>query len=253
MPLNPGRSTWYTKYYLGDDAITLLNTNWGQGVDPTNYAYAQLWQGSVAARVGTIVATELVDANGSPLVGATVQISTDQGDVYNLTTNTLGDLGLPVIQFGIDKAEPLGAPMTLDNRTTTTITVTGYAPITLSNTMLLAQPTGTVLKLNLGGLSVINHAPSGTNKSISMTAGGTYTFATADFGFSDPQDSPPNALLAVKITTLSTAGSLTDSGSAVAAGQFVTAADIAAGLLKFTPSAGGLWVPLCHVHLPGRR
>ena len=29
-----------------------------------------------------------------------------------------------------------------------------------------------------------------------------YTFAAVDFGFSDPNDSPANALAAVKITTL---------------------------------------------------
>src|SRR5205814_836416 len=33
------------------------------------------------------------------------------------------------------------------------------------------------------------------------------------------------------------AGSLTDNGSAVTAGQFVSVADITAGLLKFTPAA----------------
>ena len=46
-----------------------------------------------------------------------------------------------------------------------------------------------------------------------------------------------NALAAVKITTLPGAGSLTDNGVAVTAGQFVTVADINAGKLVFTPAA----------------
>ena len=59
----------------------------------------------------------------------------------------------------------------------------------------------------------------------------------ADFGFSDPNDTPANNLLAVKITTLPAAGTLTDNGVAVTAGQFIPVADITGGLLKFTPAA----------------
>ena len=47
---------------------------------------------------------------------------------------------------------------------------------------------------------------------------------------------PANALQAVKITTLPGAGSLTDNGVAVTAGQSVSVADITGGLLKFAPA-----------------
>src|SRR5262249_50524452 len=50
-----------------------------------------------------------------------------------------------------------------------------------------------------------------------------------------PNDAPANALLAVEITSLPTAGTLTNNGVAVTAGQFISAADIAGGRLKFTP------------------
>ena len=64
-------------------------------------------------------------------------------------------------------------------------------------------------------------------------------FATADFGFTDPSDTPANALAAVKVTTLPAVGSLKLDGVAVAANDFVAAADIAAGKLKFFPAANG--------------
>ena len=64
-----------------------------------------------------------------------------------------------------------------------------------------------------------------------------YTFAASDFGFSDPNNSPPNNFLAVKITTLPAAGTLTDNGVAVTAGQFIAVTDISGGKLKFTPAA----------------
>src|SRR5439155_1699304 len=66
-----------------------------------------------------------------------------------------------------------------------------------------------------------------------------YTFAVVDFGFSDPNDSPGNALQAVEITTLPLAGTLKNNGVAVTAGQFIAVADITGGKLKFCPAANG--------------
>ena len=53
----------------------------------------------------------------------------------------------------------------------------------------------------------VNDAPSGADKTVITNEDTAYTFTVADFGFSDPNDSPANALLAVKITTLPGAGS----------------------------------------------
>ena len=52
----------------------------------------------------------------------------------------------------------------------------------------------------------VNDAPAGTDNTVTTNEDTAYTFAAADFGFSDPNDSPANALAAVKITTLPTAG-----------------------------------------------
>ncbi len=83
----------------------------------------------------------------------------------------------------------------------------------------------------------VNEAPDGTDKTVATNEDTTYTFTTADFGFTDPNDSPANNLLAVTITTLPGAGSLTLSGVAVTAGQSISAANITAGNLRFTPAA----------------
>ncbi len=83
----------------------------------------------------------------------------------------------------------------------------------------------------------VNDAPSGADKLITTLEDTSYTFTASDFGFTDPNDSPANALLAVKITTLPAAGTLLDNGVAVTPGQSVSAADIAGGLLTFAPAA----------------
>ncbi|MEZ0260537.1 MAG: cadherin-like domain-containing protein, partial [Alphaproteobacteria bacterium] len=86
-------------------------------------------------------------------------------------------------------------------------------------------------------VSSINDAPQGTDATVTVLEDAVYTFAAANFGFSDPLDSPANTLLAVRITTLPAAGSLLLNGAAVTAGQFVSVANINSGLLTFTPVA----------------
>lgn len=81
-------------------------------------------------------------------------------------------------------------------------------------------------------------APSGTDKSITIHQINTnYIFTAADFGFTDVKDPTPDQFLAVKISALPSTGSLELNGSAVTAGQFVQASDLAAGLLVFIPPA----------------
>src|SRR6266568_459148 len=82
----------------------------------------------------------------------------------------------------------------------------------------------------------VNDAPRGTNKTVTTAEDTPYVFTLADFGFSDPSDTPANNFTAVTVSTLPLAGSLLRNGVAVTAGQSVTAADIAAGLLRFAPA-----------------
>src|SRR6185295_14740257 len=86
-------------------------------------------------------------------------------------------------------------------------------------------------------VTAANHAPAGTNNTVTTTEDVAHTFTTAQFGFTDTSDTPPNALLAVKITTLPSDGKLKLAGVDVTAGQFISAADITAGKLKFLPDA----------------
>jgi hypothetical protein len=80
----------------------------------------------------------------------------------------------------------------------------------------------------------VNDAPSGTDTTVTALEDSAYAFGTGEFNFTDAVDA--NSLLAVKITTLPGAGSLTNNGTAITAGQFVSAADLAAGKLRFTPA-----------------
>jgi hypothetical protein len=102
------------------------------------------------------------------------------------------------------------------------------------------DPTARTMTVNV---TSVNDAPLGTSNTVTTVQNTAYVFKVADFGFSDPNDNPPNNLLAVKVTTLPSAGTLTDNGIAVSAGQHVSAADIAAGKLVLTPAANGSGSP----------
>ena len=84
----------------------------------------------------------------------------------------------------------------------------------------------------------VNDAPSGANKVVTALEDTSYTFTSGDFGFSDPNDAPPNKLFAVTIATLPVTGTLADNGVAVASGQVISVTDITGGKLTFTPLAG---------------
>ncbi len=101
----------------------------------------------------------------------------------------------------------------------------------IANGGLDTDPTPKTITVNV---TAVNDAPTGANKTVTTLEDTAYTFGVADFGFSDPNDNPANTLLAVKITTLPTAGTLTDNGVAVTLNQAIAAADITGGKLKFT-------------------
>jgi len=83
-------------------------------------------------------------------------------------------------------------------------------------------------------LTAANDAPNGTDTTVTFYEDSTRTLSAADFGLTDVEG---NALLSVTITTLPGAGTLRLSGTAVTVGQSVTAANLAAGNLVFTPVA----------------
>ncbi len=80
-----------------------------------------------------------------------------------------------------------------------------------------------------------NTPPSGTDATLTLAEDSSLTVQTANFGFTDADSGQTFAN--ARIDTLPAAGSLRLDGVAVVAGQVISAADIAAGRLVFTPAA----------------
>ena len=72
------------------------------------------------------------------------------------------------------------------------------------------DPSPNTLTINV---TPVNDAPFGADGTVTMAEDTIYTLTVADFGFSDPIDAPPNSFLAVQITTLPAAGTLTVDGA----------------------------------------
>jgi uncharacterized protein YjlB len=100
------------------------------------------------------------------------------------------------------------------------------------------DPTPNTLSLDV---KPVNDAPSGSDGTITMSQGTSYSFSAADFGFSDPIDG--HALQAVVISTAPVSGTLTLGASVLSGGETVTAAELAAGDLVFTPAPGASGSP----------
>ena len=83
----------------------------------------------------------------------------------------------------------------------------------------------------------VNDAPVAANTALTTLEDTPVTITTASLGFADPNDQPANALKDVIIGTVPATGTLALNGVAVKAGDVITAAGIANGLLVYTPAA----------------
>src|SRR5439155_25782803 len=95
------------------------------------------------------------------------------------------------------------------------------------------DPTPNTMTFNV---TPVNDPPHGTSGSVTTYVSTDYTFRVGDFGFADPNDSPPNALKNVIITSTNVfAGRLTLYGSTLGSGPVVVAAIlISSGGLVYT-------------------
>lgn len=72
----------------------------------------------------------------------------------------------------------------------------------------------------------VNDPPAGADKTIATLEDTSYTLTAADFGFTDPNDSPANAFASVTVFPLTGGGTLTYNGAPVTAATIVPVVNI---------------------------
>ncbi len=172
-----------------------------------------------------------------PRVGALAPAAGATGGGYAVNITGDGFTDATAVSFGGQPA----TSFTVNSDTSITAYVPGQA-IGMTD-VVVTGPGGDSEVSPEDQFAYVNGAPVGTSNTVIAPENGSYTFAAADFGFSDPNDSPANNFQAVEITTLPSAGTLTDNGAAVSAGQYVSVSDISAGYLVFTPAANAYGTP----------
>ncbi|MBK8064367.1 MAG: DUF4347 domain-containing protein [Betaproteobacteria bacterium] len=119
---------------------------------------------------------------------------------------------------------------TLNNSSSAVQSLSGFSGG--NDTLTVVSSDGVTRNITVS-VTGVNDAPSGTDSTITTVKNATYTLSAADFGFTDAIDAG-DSLLAVKITSLPSGGTLANNGVTVTTGQFVSASDIALGRLKYT-------------------
>ena len=193
-------------------------TNGGVDVDPTPKA----------------ITFNVTPVNDAPTGSVSISGSAIQGQILT-ASNSLADVeGLGTITYyWIDDLSTIlgsGSSFTLGQaQVGKTIRVNAsYNDGNGAATSVVSAATGIIAN--------VNDAPTGTNKTIALLEDGSYTFNSADFGFTD-SDSPANTFLSVIISSLPSAGTLKFSGTAVTLNQEITVANIPN--LVFAPVANG--------------
>jgi len=175
---------------LVDQALVFTTAN-GNLISVNDAATATLAV-TLSVSNGTLTVSEVAGLRS--LAGNGTGIVSFGGTVTDLNAALTGLSYLPALQFfGSD---------------TLTLTTTGGVGAPVSSTVAIV-------------VARVNHAPAGTDKTITINEDTPYTLTAADFGFSDPNDTPANILKAVTITTLPNAGTLTLNGTPVNAGDSI--------------------------------
>ncbi|WP_282705519.1 tandem-95 repeat protein [Legionella moravica] len=208
--------------YNGADSLTIV-TNDGTLSDTDSIA---------------ITVTPVVDiANDSVTTNedTVVTINVNANDTFENPGHTITAINGTAIAVGGSVAVANGTVLLNANGT---LSFTPAANYNGTTSFTYTVTSGGVTETATANVTVnpVNDAPSGTNTTVTTLEDTAKVFTTDNFGFSDLNDSPANTLQAVRITTLPSTGSLTLNGIAVTTGQLISATDIAAGLLVFTPA-----------------
>ncbi|MES3003128.1 MAG: VCBS domain-containing protein, partial [Pseudomonadota bacterium] len=205
-------------------------------ITPTTYAATE--QVAMTLKNTGLSISDVDAASGS----MTVTLSVTEGKL----TVTTGGSGAAVSNSGTSSVTISGTITQINNLlntdATSTVSYTDDAATPSASATLVLQvndngntggPSLTASDTATINITTVNHAPSGTNKTISVTEDVTYTLA--DFGFTDV-DGNNFAGVVINTLPLATAGVLRLGNTALVAGTFVTAAQISDGMLIYSPA-----------------
>ncbi|OED39544.1 hypothetical protein AB833_15070, partial [Chromatiales bacterium (ex Bugula neritina AB1)] len=200
-------------YRENDGAVSITSTVTFDDLDNTTLASLRVsisGQYSPAEDRLAFVGTTTIAAAWDPLHGELVLTGVDSLSAYQDAVRA--------ISYENISDEP--------NTATRTISITANDGLLDSNTLTREI-----------SLIDVNDAPTASDNIIAINEDEPYTLAAADFGFNDTVDN--SQLHSVRIASLPLAGQLTVDGVAVSVGSNLSAAQLDAGALVYTPVPNG--------------
>jgi hypothetical protein len=201
--------------------------------------------------VSSIVADTIADVDPGALQGIALQALTSGRGKWQYSTNAganwtdVGQVSLfeALLLRGNDKLRFVPDTLNADSATITYCAwdqTSGYVGMRVDSSAG-GETRAFSTDSDTAGITILaaDDPPVGSDAARTIAEDGTYRFALADFSLTDPIDLPPNVLSRVHITTTPAAGSLRLDGTALAAGQSVSVAQIDAGRFTFVPAANG--------------
>ncbi|CAB3728417.1 hypothetical protein LMG1873_04580 [Achromobacter piechaudii] len=232
-------------YSLNNTSANVQGLKEGQQVTDTITVTVNDGHGGTAQLPVTVTIT---GTNDAPVI--TGQKSGTVTEDYTLSTSGK----LTVVDADVGQSGVLAQTNVVGKYGTFSIDANGNWTYTLNNSLAVVQnlPAGATLSESFNvvtgdgttvqpiSVSIVgtNDAPVAADNSANVEIGSSHVFTIAEFNFSDGAEG--NSLQSVIISRLPTDGTLTLNGNPVTVNTAVSAADIAAGKLVFTPSANGL-------------
>jgi len=235
-----------------------------------NLFTVKAFDGTAYSATAVQVSATVAPVNDTPVLTAgTLTAVSALEDSHNTTATSLGlsaltygpgggsDEGIQILTYAIATIPSFMSLWLLDGVTQVTSATTGLSQADLQGLQFktLADAVGTgnltwtvtdsanpqeTLTQSLSvTVTAVNDAPTAQDVTLTMNEDDSKVLAVTDFGFADALDNPPNALSAVILLGLPALGMLKLGTALVTQGQSITAADIAAGLLTYTPAANG--------------
>ncbi|WP_304505157.1 VCBS domain-containing protein [Achromobacter sp. ES-001] len=232
-------------YTLNNTSANVQGLKEGQQVTDTITVTVNDGHGGTAQLPVTVTIT---GTNDAPVI--TGQTSGTVTEDYSLSTTGK----LTVVDADVGQSGVMAQTNVVGKYGTFSIDANGNWTYTLNNSLAVVQnlPAGALLSETFNvttgdgttvqpiSVSIVgtNDAPVAADNSANVEIGDSHVFTLSEFNFSDGAEG--NALQSVIISRLPTDGTLTLNGNPVGLNTAVSAADIAAGKLIFTPSANGL-------------
>ncbi|WP_255611930.1 DUF4214 domain-containing protein [Marinobacterium arenosum] len=225
----------------GADAAVAVADTTGNDVNVSNVAVPTITDATYHSGTGSLVVTgtSFLKRSGADndINVSKLTLTGEGGGTRMLTSDSVEITSATKFTVTLNAADKLAVNALLNKNGTSSDSGTTYNLAAAEDWAAGADAAVNVADLAANGITVtLNSAPTTADTTESVPYNGSYTFQSSDFAITD---SDGDALDHISIDSLPDKGTLKLNGTAVDLNDDISATDIGAGLLTYTPASGG--------------